>query len=329
MRKFLLIGLALCMVFAFSAPAMALDVDFSGFYRVRGFCYHDYNTFGFDDDFDEHASDYMDMLLDVNIVFKVHSRLRLITNFTALDKVWGTTDVGRGMSDDTRNIDWNKAYMEIDTALGQFRVGRMNYGGFNHPFMDDGTEADAIKYILNPKAWGGPSWNPLLFTFAYAKMLEADWNWMGNNSSDEDIDQYRMTLGYFSDNFIIDNLIRFERNEYEYFLNSMPPNRIRIDKSDVWLYNFYGMAKFGIIKIEGEFAYTHGYYTDPDYETGVFDVWTGEMEDIEIDAMGWFIQTTLDLERFETYAGWAHTDGDNLLGMGPGDTQNQLPGQFG
>jgi len=349
MKKIILIGFALCMILAFSAPAMALDVDFSGYYRVRGFCYHDYRGFGqdvYNDEIvayapvpweaewqpvrvpikgDEHSSDYFDMVLDVAIVFKVHPRLRLITNFTALDKVWGTADVGPGMNEDDRNMDWNRAYMEFDTGFGQFRVGRMAYGGFNHAFMDDGTDADAIHYRLNPKVWGGPSWNPLLFTFTYAKMLEADRSaWYGSSFSDEDIDQYRMTLGYFSNNFIIDNMIQFERNEFEFELPLAT-----IDKADMWLYSLYGMMKFGIVKIEGEFAYIHGYITDPNYYDTSIPAWTGEMDDIEIDAMGWFIQTTLDLGMFEAYAGWAHTDGDNLLGTGPGDTLNNLPGQFG
>ena len=46
MKKFTLIGLALCVAFVFALPAMALDVDFSGFYRVRGFSVHNYETFG-------------------------------------------------------------------------------------------------------------------------------------------------------------------------------------------------------------------------------------------------------------------------------------------
>ena len=224
MKKFALIGLAFCLVFAFTAPAMALDVDFSGYYKVRGFSYHDYESFGYDGYPTEHASNYYDMLLDVNIVFKVHPRLKLITNFTALDKVWGEmqgdrdqphttayTENSAAMGQDSNNIDWNKAYMEINTGLGTFEIGRMDFGGFNHDFISNGGEEDCIQYTLIPKDMGGPRWNPLLFTLAYAKIQEED---AGTGLGDEDIDQYRMTLGYFSDNLIIDNMIRFERNEF-------------------------------------------------------------------------------------------------------------------
>jgi len=351
MKKFLFIGLALGVAFMFAAPAMALDVDYSGFYRVRGFCVHDYEGFGkrieVPDWYDttnsiqyyheesEHATDYFDMILGVEIVFNVHPRLKLITNFTALDKVWGETDADRpgheaARGDDSNNIDWNQAYMEIDAGVGQFQVGRIRYGEFNHPFVDDGTEADGIRYTLNPSIWGGPRWNPLLFTFTYAKMFEGDWT---NARSDEDIDEYRMTLGYVSDNFIIDSLIQFERDEFEFDIS--PATVISIDKADMWLYNLYAMMKFGIIKIEGEFAYTHGYITDPNYNDENLippNDWTGEMEDIEIDAMGWLIQTTLNIDRLEVYAGWAHTDGDKD-GINdyysPGNTINAFPGQVG
>jgi len=349
MKKILFIGCALCLILIFAAPSMALDTKFSGFYRVRGFCLHEYETFGSDRYYEEHSSDYLDMLLVVEIEFVVHPRLKFVTNFAALDKVWGEndidtyattvpagtsggtfttfqTDTPEARGEDSNNIDWNQAYMEINTGIGMFQVGRLSYGGFNHVFMDDSTEADGIKYTLYPDNWGGPNWNPLLFTFSYAKLSEGD---VGTFFSDEDIDDYRMTLGYFSDDFIVDNMVRFERGENASAISPLTP--ISIDKADMWLYNLYLMAKFGILSFEGEFAYTHGYYTDPNYGTG-------QMEDIELDAMGWFLQANLDLgnlgllDGLEFYTGWAHTDGDKdgvADFYSPGNTINALPGQFG
>lgn len=346
MKNRLTIGLTVFLLFFITLPAMALDVDFSGYYQVRGFCYHDYESFGYSgwssvDSSDtligtittneEHASAYYDMLLGVNIVFKVHPRLKLITGFTALDKVWSAgdndaassgDDMEQARGEDTNNIDWNQAYMHINTGLGIFQVGRMDYGTFGHPFMDSSDDSDCIQYFLHPSNMGGPRWNPLLFTFAYAKIHEGD---AGTILGDEDIDQYQLTLGYFSNNLTIDSMIRFERNE----LMTNIPFAI-IDKADTWLYSLYGMAKLGIISFEGEFAYTRGYYTDPNYNNG--GIWTGEMDDIELDAMGWFIQTTVDVESIDAYAGWAHTDGDKdgvKDFYAPGSTINSLPSQFG
>ncbi len=329
MKKHLVIGLALCLAFSITAPAMALDVEFSGFYRVRGFCAHDYETFGWNDSLigNEHASDYLDMLLEVNIEFKVHPKLRLITTFTALDKVWGENDIDSpgldpANSEDTNNIDWNKAYMEFDTGIGRFNVGRMDYGEFNHAFINNGTEADCIKYTLASNDQGGPGWNPLLFTFTYAKILEDD---LGNTSSDEDNDEYRATVGYFSPNFIFDNLIVFQRNEdANYYIDTYSPTTpYEISKADIWTYGLYMMAKFGMATIEGKWQYSHGYLTDLQG--------AGTPDDIELDAMAWLVQTTFDLDGYEAYCGWAHTDGDKSPGtdQNPGDTTNSFPGQFG
>ena len=328
MKKRLSVGLVFCVIVVFTTPAMALDVDFSGFYRVRGFCVHDYQTFGYTGDgFNEHASDYLDMLLEVGIVFKVHPRLRLITGFTALDKVWGENDIDSpglapANSEDTNNIDWNQAYMEFETGIGQFQIGRMEHFIFNHDFMSGADTADGIKYTLAPKDMGGPGWNPLLLTLSYVKILEDDW---GNASSDEDNDEYRATLGYFSESFAIDNLLVFQRNENaNYYIDTYDPtNPYEISKADIWTYSLYLMAKFGIATIEGKWQYSHGYLTDLQG--------AGTPDDIELDAMGWLLQTTLDLGRYEAYIGWAHTDGDKSPGtdQNPGDTMNSLPGQFG
>jgi len=329
MKKFALIGLALCMVFAFSAPAMALDVDFSGFYRVRGFCYHDYETFG-DNTYNgerEHASDYMDMLLDVNIVFKVHPKLKLVTNFTALDKVWGTTDVGPGMDEDTRNIDWNRAYMEFTTDIGMFKIGRMTGGAWNHAFINSTYEADRIQYILPPKAWGGPSWMPLLFTYTFQKTNERDANKWYGNLSDEDQDMHSWTLGYFSSNVIVDYLLVFNREEGS-FVADIGFGPVWRQKQDTWTHCLHSMFKIGPVQIDSEFAYTHGYITDLSGWVWVF----GNGDDVEIDAMAWFVQAAFDGGPFDVYAGWAHTDGDADGAVDvffPGNTINSYSGQQG
>ena len=175
MKKIIMFGLVIFLSLCITGPAMALDVDFSGFYRVRGFCTHDYETFGYTGNgVNEHADDHFDMLLDISIVFKIHPKLRLITNFTALDKIWGTGDVGPGMGEDTRNLDWNQAYMEFETGFGQFQIGRMEHFVFNHNFMNGADIADGITYTLAPKDMGGPDWNPLLLTLSYLKILEKE-----------------------------------------------------------------------------------------------------------------------------------------------------------
>ncbi|MBW2602568.1 MAG: hypothetical protein JRD47_11775, partial [Deltaproteobacteria bacterium] len=100
MRKFTVIALALVATFMFVVPAMAVDVEFSGQYRVRGM-YMD-NTSLNDD---TGASDaYMDMRFRLQTVFKINDNLKLTTRFDALDnKIWGDGDLtataGEGLND--------------------------------------------------------------------------------------------------------------------------------------------------------------------------------------------------------------------------------------
>jgi hypothetical protein len=361
MKKLALIGLAFCLVFALTVPAMALDVDFSGFYRVRGFCYHDYESFGYDgwsgsdtsntligtiEAGTEHASDYYDMLLDVNIVFKVHPKLKLITNFTALDKLWGASDndgqtykgitkvnssdrgdMKQAQHEDHNDIDWNQAYMQIVSPVGIWWIGRQTGSQWRHPIADSATDADRIKWALLPGSMGGPSWNPLLIAFCYEKYFEGD---AGNLLSDSDTDYYFITLGYQSPNLVIDSLhalIRCE-NPYTPYNRAYPsgylfftggPNGTK--KADIYLHRFYYKQIIGPVKLEAEYDMGYGYVTEP----------LGN-EDIRIESAVWFGQVTYDQGPVDVYGGWAHADGDADGWYGlvtPGDTYHVSTAQLG
>lgn len=330
MKRIVLLGLAVCLVAAFATPASALDVDFSGFYRVRGFCVHGYETFGARDTTSygkEHADDHLDMLLDVNIEFKVHPKLKLVTNFTALDKIWGTSDVGPGMHEDTRNIDWNRAYMEFVTGIGLFRVGRMTISAFEHPFVNFSKQGDRFLWMMPPNSMGGPSWNPLLIAYTFDKINERD---VGNTLSDEDRDQHSVVLEYITPNLVIGNLTVFSREEGS-LLAATPFGNIYQKKQDLWIDFFYTMVKFGPVKLETEISYYHGYISEISY-SGVVLPLGGSGDDVELDAMAWFVQGTYDAGPFDFYAGWIHTDGDKDGGSDiayPGNTANNYKGQIG
>jgi hypothetical protein len=234
------------------------------------------------------------------------------------------------MDENDRNIDWNRAYMEFITGMGMFRVGRMTGGAWSHPFLNNTGEADRIQYILPPKAWGGPAWMPLLFTLTYQKTNERDMNWAYGNLADEDQDQYSWTLGYHSPNFIFDYLGVFNREEGATVVNAAPLFSVARNKQDTWTTSFYSMAKLGPVKFEGEFGYTHGYISELQY-TGLGPA-LGSGDDVEIDAMAWFLQATFDGGPFDIYTGWTHTDGDADGSSDiffPGSTINSYSGQQG
>ena len=88
MKNFKVIALAVAMVMLFAVPAMALDADFSGYYRVRGY-YLDNQDLN-DQVGSSHAR--MDMRLRLEAEFKVHDRLKLNTRWHGFDNT-GDTDV--------------------------------------------------------------------------------------------------------------------------------------------------------------------------------------------------------------------------------------------
>jgi len=216
--------------------------------------------------------------------------------------------------------------MEFITGIGMFRIGRMTISAFEHPFLNTSRDADRFMWLMPPKSLGGPSWNPLLIAYTFDKLAERD---VGVFSSDEDQDQHSLIVEYITPNFVIGNLVVFNREEGS-VLAVTPVGNVFRQKQDNWIEFFYTMAKFGPLKFETEISYYHGYMTDLRY-TGILPL-GGSGDDVELDAMAWFVQGTYDAGPFEFYAGWAHTDGDKDGGSDiiyPGNTANNFRGQQG
>ena len=116
MKRYLLGLGCVCLALLITAPAWALDVDFSGYYRARGF-YHDNTALT-----QTHTSaSYMDMKFRLNTVFKISDALRVTTQFDALDRMWGEDSANNEVT--TRkgdNIDFNVAYATGQPGIRYF-----------------------------------------------------------------------------------------------------------------------------------------------------------------------------------------------------------------
>ena len=114
MKRFLVVLFALGLIVAFSAPAAATDVKFSGSYYVVGYHddNHDLTTTGA-------SSQFYAQRLRVQTVFKVAEGLTLTTRFDAMENVWGVT---KNMASDD-NISWERAYVTFKTGVGNFYAG--------------------------------------------------------------------------------------------------------------------------------------------------------------------------------------------------------------
>jgi hypothetical protein len=163
---------------------MALDVDFSGQYRVRGY-YIDKENIGSTTaaKVDGNAGttptaydrSYMDMRFRLQTVFKVNENISVTTRFDALDNTkFGDKWAGYGGSyapwdntktpdavgtkpdqypDDQANVTFDRAYATIKTPIGGFLFGRMKDASWGTSFGDTEGNGDRLVYVVPVKNW--------------------------------------------------------------------------------------------------------------------------------------------------------------------------------
>ncbi len=160
MKRYISMVLALCLVAALSIPAMALELENKGEYRVRGFAY---KNPAFDDQNKDTDSRY-DHRLRMNHKITIADNLKLNFRWTAFDRPWGTeypisnstgtaSDVTAGQYASPgywyyETFLMNRAWMTYISPIGVFDVGRMIGGGWGLPFGDFEGDFNRIKYTL-------------------------------------------------------------------------------------------------------------------------------------------------------------------------------------
>jgi hypothetical protein len=173
MKKFWILLLSIGFIIAFTMPAAAVDVKFNGSYTVQG-NYEDNSTLS-----DPHGGlSYVWQRLRVGTTFRVEDGLTLTTRFDALEKIWGaprtaynpasvTNPTGTGYSStnptpyavtDAENIQFQHAYVTLNSLIGVFNVGYMTQGTWGTAFGDTGEQdyGARIKWDLTtgPFTWG-------------------------------------------------------------------------------------------------------------------------------------------------------------------------------
>lgn len=239
MKKCLVVGMALCLSLLLAVPVMALETEFSGSYRVRGF--HNSNQTLNDND----ASDsYFDMRFRLQTDFMVSDHLMVTTRFDALDnKRFGTPDLG---GRDRDNIDFDRAFMTIRSDYGTFMAGRMIGGVWGTDFADTDTERDRIR-------WHDTFGDTTLYLI-YEKRVEGDGNLAvgapiddpasGRVVSDQDFDVYYLGIFHQAENIASGLLYGFFNNK------SNPDFRDRFH-----FFNPFAIGQFGPLGFQGELVY--------------------------------------------------------------------------
>ena len=290
MKKLSVIALAVAACMLFAIPAMAVDVDFSGHYRVRGFW--ESNT-QLDDDSSSDAA--MDMRLRIEPVIKIHDRLKVTTRFDGQDnRLWG------GDTQASEDFGLERVFADIDFDMFALRIGRMVAGICGTKFCDSETEQDRIKVILK-------NIDPFYLDFTYAKVKEEDYY---GGASDQDFDAYWLH-GFFSDEVMTYGLL------LGYYVNKSEPTlgefgdigrlitQISPELADIsyeqkyWLFDPYFKGNFGPITVEAEAQWFTGDFAKFDGET------------IDYDAKRYLIDASFNYGMGSVGVGYAHADGQD------------------
>jgi len=298
MKKLTVIALAAAACMLFAIPAMAVDVDFSGHYRVRGF-FED-NTDLNDNTGSSNAA--MDMRFRIEPVVKISDNLKVTTRFDGQDnRVWGddtTLQDARGTTTvGTEDFGLERVYMDATFDMIGLRVGRMVAGACGLQFCDSETDADRIKVILR-------NIEPFYLDFTYQKAIEEDYTsgQSASASSDADYDAYWIH-GFKSDETMTYGLL------FGFYNNA---NVSATADSKFWMFDPYFKGVFGPMSVLAEAMWKTGDYRDTD----------SAATDRDYDAWRYIADVAYDFGPGSAGIGYAHADGQEYSAAGNSDYTN-------
>jgi hypothetical protein len=158
------------LMMAFTMPAFGavggVDVKFSGQYLING--YYASNPSLKKSDSYAGAGPYAvyDQRLRVQTEFKIAEGLKLVTRFDALEGIWGNTNwyaqsggygannrssnggTVSGASNVQENIEFERAYVDFTTGIGQFLVGYQNFTAWGTALANGNNTKPGIKYVF-------------------------------------------------------------------------------------------------------------------------------------------------------------------------------------
>ena len=311
-KRFLVVLFALGLVAAFSMPAAAVDVKFSGYYSVWGFYddnhgLGDKNVAGGDNESASHA--FYSQRLRLNTVFQVADGLKLTTACDIMEKVWGANrDAGApsytGGGDykratwDEENIDFDKLYVSFAVPIGTFYVGVMPENKWGTAFGDDiYNNLGIIRYIGNTGPW--------TYMAYITKGNEGDLGSSSPEESDADNDWYTAAVTYKADTCEAGLLYRYVNDKSQTFKYH------DLTLSDHGNYDMqyhvltpYAKATFGPVYVEGQIYYAFG--NDAiEWESGV------PGNDQDLDSLTAYVMAKVDLEPVYIGAQIAYAQGDD------------------
>ncbi len=213
MKRFGLVLIALGLIIAFSVPAAAVDVKFSGSFYAAGM-YQDKTTVMKDSGCDGVSTAFYYQRLRVQTEFIVHPGLKLITRFDAMERAWGaprsasmvynsTTKTwvaapeapdSAGTFAENENIAFDEAYVHYVSPIGEFKVGYKEKALWGPDFANNGKPAGLLF-------WG--KYFAPAYLYVWGQIVKINDNsYTAKNSTspftaDRDNDEYQIGVHYY------------------------------------------------------------------------------------------------------------------------------------
>ena len=218
-KKLLILALGVVLAMSFVMPVMAeTKVEFSGHYRARYFYDYNLNLSGHEDNTSQ--SNTFDQRFRIEPKFIVSDALNFQMRINAINSRWGANSATYAYTGAFANdsFDVERAFMEITTSFGRFRIGRMSTGasGLSALGYSGGRFAAKVGYLENlPFDSEGPAqrimylgaFGDFNMAIVYSKLTENDQNNAGSQANavgapaafygyDDDRDDLAMVFGY-------------------------------------------------------------------------------------------------------------------------------------
>jgi hypothetical protein len=327
MKRFWLVLLSLGLVMAFSVSALAVDVKVSAEYYAAGMYLNKTSVndgwYGGNEPNDNPSTAFFYQRLRVGTDFVVSPCLKLVTRFTAMERVWGgarssgyggyppnviteNTNGTAGTRAEAENIAFDLVYIDYTSPIGMFRVGYQPDYVWGTVFGDraNGKPAGQIMYAAKKGAF--------TFIFDYAKEQDNSYSAVNYSSAsayktDRDSDSWRVAGIYEFKGGEAGALFLYNRDASHrgWAMTETFPLDVHVPyKQNVFAIDPFVKAKIGPVTLQAEAQYWFG-------DAAKFEYGGLGYTDIKVDALSVFVDATANFGMFNVGGSFAYLSGDD------------------
>lgn len=310
MKRFGLVLLSLGMVTVFSMSAFAVDVKVGADYNVGGL-YLNKISLADDSGSPNPSTAFFFQDLRVGADFIISPSLKLVTQFDAMERIWGGARANLGVSDpngpgtlaEAENISFRQVHVDYTSPIGLFKVGYMEDYTFGTVFADNSTGATAgqIQYYLQRGPFTGILGYAKEIDNSYSAVSSDSWYWLNRlnaTKTDRDLDSYRIAGIYNFKNGEAGAMFLWNRDA------TCRGNACGSYLSNIYVIDPYVKAKIGPVDLQAEAEYWFG-------DAKKYEGYVTNPTNVSVGALSLFVDATATFGQFYAGGTFAYLSGDD------------------